>query len=130
MIIDLTDFPIGVAETERELMKLKSGKLIRELININKLRTWKMNYLIISPSILNIIELHQYFCPHGKAESDLEGLFQIGKIAEFDCYVDLYMDSKTIILQCDNQALRELRLESILGGRSSEDDRIKIKIIY
>lgn len=130
MVIDLTDVPIGVAETERELMKLKSGKLIRELININKFRTWKMNYLIIPPSILSIIELHQYFYPHGKVESDLEGLFQIGKIAEFDCYVDLYMDSKTIILQCDKQALRELRLESILGGESSEDDEIKIKIIY
>lgn len=130
MVIDLTDVPIGVAETERELMKLKSGKLIRELININKFRTWKMNYLIIPPSILSIIELHQYFYPHGKAESYLEGLFQIGKIAEFDCYVDLYLDSKTIILQCDKQALRELRLESILGGESSEDDQIKIKIIY
>jgi hypothetical protein len=130
MVIDLTDVPIGVAETERELMKLKSGKLIRELININKLRTWKMNYLIIPPSILSIIELHQYFYPSGKVESDLEGLFQIGKIAEFDCYVDLYMDSKTIILQCDKQVLRELRLESILCGESSEDDEIKIKIIY
>jgi hypothetical protein len=130
MVIDLTDVPIGVAETERKLMKLKSGKLIRELININKLRTWKMNYLIIPPSILSIIELHQYFYPHGKVESELEGLFQIGKIAEFDCYVDLYMDSKTIILQCDKQALRELRLESILDGESSEDDQIKIKVIY
>lgn len=130
MVIDLTDVPIGVAETERKLMKLKSGKLIRELININKLRTWKMNYLIIPPSILSIIELHQYFYPHGKVESELEGLFQIGKIAEFDCYVDLYMDSKTIILQCDKQALRELRLESILGGEISEDDQIKIKVIY
>jgi hypothetical protein len=40
------------------------------------------------------------------------------------------MDSKTIILQCDKQALRELRLESILGGEISEDDQIKIKVIY
>jgi hypothetical protein len=128
MIIDLTQIPIGIAETEQELMTLKSSKLVNELIKLNNCRKYKLNCITISPSILNIIELHQYFYSY-KLDKEIESPFLIGKIAEYECYVDLYFQPNILKVSCDKQSIRDIKMESILREQP-ESFEYEIEIIF
>lgn len=122
MKIDLKS-EIGIPET----MVSKSNKLIEHLVDLNKNRRYRMSYLIIPPSILNIIELSQYFYTYS-INNEIESPFLIGNVVGYDCYVDLYLPPDTIIVQCDKQSMRELKIESLLQ-KDIEDSEIEIEVI-
>lgn len=114
-----------------EQNKLKSGKLVRDLIDINKELELKRNYMIISMNVFNILELHDKF-EHlnllGR-KSDEDNLYLVGRISNFDCYLDLHMMSDTILLHYDKQSMRDMKIESILSNKKVDSDAIKIDVI-
>jgi len=122
MIIDLTNVPIGVAETHRDLYTLKSAEMYKEL---NKMER-KHNFIIMPISVYNVIECHQYFEP---CQVDInEGIFKVGNFCGYDCYVDMLILDNRIIMSKDLQSMRDNKLNSILGISDLVKD-LEIKII-
>jgi len=129
MIIDLTKVPIGISETERELLVLKSAKLVNELVNLNTSRKYKLNCIIVPPSILNIIEQHQNFYSY-ILDNEIESPFYVGSIVGYSCYVDLHIPSNVIKVNCDTQLTREIKLESIFDNKQTENYDYEIEVIF
>jgi len=122
MLIDLNDIPIGIAETHRELYMLKSAKIYKEIKKMDK----KHNFIIMPMSIYNILECHQYFEPcHVNMN---EGIFKVGDFCGYECYVDMFITDNRIILSKDKQAMRDNKINSILGISDLEKD-LEINII-
>jgi hypothetical protein len=122
MKIDLNDIPIGIAETEFELNRLKSSKICKDISNINNGR----NYLIVPMSVYNILECHSLFI--GSRIDNPTSIFKVGEIMGFDVYVDLYLKNE-IILSTDKQQMRENKINSILENTELIND-ISIDIIF
>ena len=122
MIIDLTNIPIGVAESYRELYILKSAEMYKELNKMNK----KHNFIIMPMSVYNIIECHQYF--ESCHINDNEGIFKVGNFCGYECYVDMFIKDNSIIMSHDKQSMRENKINSILGI-SDLEKYLEIKII-
>ena len=122
MLIDLNDIPIGIAETHRELYILKSAKIYKEIKKMDK----KHNFIIMPMSVYNIIECHQYF---ESCNVDVnEGIFKVGDFCGYECYVDMFITDNRIIMSKDKQALRDNKINSILGIGDLEKD-LEINII-
>lgn len=119
--------PSSISEQNR----LKSGRLVKELTDINEELEPKRNYMIVSMNIFNILELHDKF-EHlnllGR-KSDDDSLYLAGKINNFDCYLDLNMMSDTILLHYDKQSVRDIKIESILNNKKVDSGAIKIDVI-
>jgi hypothetical protein len=122
MEINLNDIPLGVAETHRELYMLKSALIYKEIKKMDK----KHNFIIMPMSIYNIIECHQYFEPCHISTSD--GIFKVGDFCGYECYVDMLLTEDRIIMSKDKQAMRENKINSILGISDLEKD-LEIDII-
>jgi hypothetical protein len=122
MIIDLTNIPIGVAENYRELYILKSAEIYKELNKMKK----KYNFIIMPISIYNIIECHQYFEPCHINNN--EGIFKVCDFCGYECYVDMFIKDNRVIMSHDKQAMRENKINSILGISDLEKD-LEIEII-
>jgi len=112
-MIDLNDIPIGVAETQRDLLLLKSAKLYKEIKKIKS----DFNYLIISMKVFNIMEHHQYFIPCITTEK--EGFFFVGEFVEMKVYVDLLLNPNEIVLKYDKSINRDKKLDQILNESKS-----------
>jgi len=134
MKIDCTKLNFGlecyVPSSMNEVNKLKSSKLVREIVNINNELEPRRNYMIISMNIFNILELSEKF-EHlnllGRKDKDC--LYLVGRIYDIDCYLDLQMMEDTILLSWDKQRARELKLESLLNGSDTDMSRLKIDVI-
>jgi hypothetical protein len=122
MIIDLTNVPIGVAETHRDLYILKSAEMYKEL---NKMER-KHNFIIMPISVYNVIECHQYFEP---CQVDIdEGIFKVGDFCGYECYVDMMITDNRIIMSKDIQSMRDNKINAILGLDKLDKD-LDIKIV-
>ncbi len=122
MIIDLTNVPIGVAETHRDLYTLKSVEMYKEL---NKMER-KHNFIIMPISVYNVIECHQYFEP---CQVDInEGIFKVGDFCGYECYVDMMITDNRVIMSKDIQSMRDNKINAILGLDKLDKD-LEIKII-
>lgn len=128
MIIDLTQIPIGISKTDKELSILKSAKLVSELINLNKGRKYNLNCITIPPSILSILESHQYFYTYNLS-NEMESPILIGKIVGYECYIDLCLPPNIIIVNCDGQLIREIKIDSILD-KQKEEFEYEIEVIF
>lgn len=124
MEIDLNDIPIGVAENQRELNILKSAKIYRELKSVKS----DFNYLIVSLSVLNILEHHQYFCPVSNSSQDT--IYYVGDFMNMRVYIDLLLHPEQIVLSYDKSILRNSKLESILDGKSEVKEELVISVYY
>jgi hypothetical protein len=122
MEININNIPIGVAETHRELYMLKSALIYKEIRKMDK----KHNFMIMPMSVYNIIECHQYFEPCHISPSD--GIFKVGDFCGYECYVDMLLTEDRIIMSKDKQAMRENKINSILGISDLEKD-LEIDII-
>jgi hypothetical protein len=122
MIIDLTNIPIGVAENYRELYILKSAEMYKELNKMKK----KYNFIIMPISVYNIIECHQYFEPCHINNNEV--IFKVGNFCGYECYVDMFIKDNRVIMSHDKQAMRENKINSILGISDLEKD-LEIEII-
>ena len=122
MIIDLTNIPIGVAESYRDLYILKSAEMYKELNKMKK----KYNFIIMPISVYNIIECHQYFEPCHINNNEV--IFKVGNFCGYECYVDMFIKDNRVIMSHDKQAMRENKINSILGISDLEKD-LEIEII-
>jgi hypothetical protein len=129
MVINLKEVPIGIAETESELNILKTYKLVKSILDISKKRKFNTKHLIIPPSVLNLIETHKLF-HHMKITEEIYSPFLVGCLSDIQCFVDLYLPPNTIILSCDEQERRDLKIESIINNYSKEEYEIEIEVIY
>ena len=121
-----------VPSSINEQNRLKSSKLVKELIDINEELEHKRNYMIIPMNVFNLLELHDKFENCNLFESIIpngDNLYLVGRIYNFDCYLDLHMMSDTILLHYDKQSMRDVKIESILNDKNLDSDAIKIDVI-
>jgi|APSaa5957512535_1039671.scaffolds.fasta_scaffold129766_2 hypothetical protein len=113
-----------------ERNRLKSSKLVKDLLKINNKMEPRRNYMVISMNVFNLLEYHDRF-EHIKLSSKKEigPLTLVGYIGGLDCYVDLNMKHNNILLHYDKQVIRNLRLESILDDSNIIDDEVEIEVI-
>lgn len=112
--------PYGIAETDFELMKLKSGVLVKDIKKMNKDEP-KRHYMIVSMNILNILETHDNFEHTHFGKLEMECITLVGRIADLDCYVDLHMKDNMILLHWDKQTMRDMKISKILGESSNKE---------
>jgi len=124
MVIDIstTSYP---NLSYRDEYRVKGNKLLTELNRINIKMSVKHNYIIIPMTVYNILEFNDNFLSV-KYESN-DGPVLVGKIGEFECYLDIYLPPNEIIVSWDKQTSRDVKLESILNGISEKEKRVKIK---
>ena len=116
MTIDLNkDDRLSYAETSFELTKLKSNKLIKEIV-IQRNKTGQ-NFMIVPMSIYNIIEANNSF-EFARLESLLseDNLRHMGSINGIEVYLDLFSPSDTITLKYDKNNMRDNKIDAILNN--------------
>ena len=116
MTIDLNkDERLGYAETSFELSKLKSNKLIKEIV-MQRNKTGQ-NFMIVPMSIYNILEANDSF-KFARLESLMseELLRHMGTINGIEIYLDLFSPSDTIILRYDKSIMRDNKIDVILNN--------------
>jgi hypothetical protein len=116
MTIDLNkDERLSYAETSFELTKLKSNKLIKEIV-IQRNKTGQ-NFMIVPMSIYNIIEANNSF-EFARLESLLseDNLRHMGSINGIEVYLDLFSPSDTITLKYDKNNMRDNKIDAILNN--------------
>lgn len=127
---DFTNIP----QSTFSLNKLKAGKLVSELKNINEDYNPKRNFMIISMNVFNILEHHDRFEHKNLLGIAFENkkdskLYLVGRISGIDCYIDLNMMEDTILLSWDKQRAREIKLESLLNDSDKDLEQLKINVI-
>ena len=116
MTIDLNkDERLGYTETSFELSKLKSNKLIKEIV-MQRNKTGQ-NFMIVPMSIYNILEANDSF-KFARLESLMseELLRHMGTINGIEIYLDLFSPSDTIILRYDKSIMRDNKIDVILNN--------------
>jgi hypothetical protein len=128
MTIDLNkDERLGYAETSFELSKLKSNKLIKEII-MQRNKTGQ-NFMIVPMSIYNILEANDSFV-FARLESLMseELLRHMGSINGIEVYLDLFSPSDTITLRYDKSIMRDNKIDVILNDSKLKEE-IEITVL-
>lgn len=128
MLIDLNkDVNLSYAETSFELSKLKSNKLIKEIV-MQRNKTGQ-NFMIVPMSIYNILEANDSF-KFARLESlmDEEPLRHMGTINGIEVYLDLFSPSDTITLRYDKSIMRDNKIGSILNDEKLKEE-IEITVL-
>jgi hypothetical protein len=128
MTIDLNkDERLGYAETSFELSKLKSNKLIKEII-MQRNKTGQ-NFMIVPMSIYNILEANDSF-KFARLESLMseELLRHMGSINGIEVYLDLFSPSDTITLRYDKSIMRDNKIDAILNDSKLKEE-IEITVL-
>jgi hypothetical protein len=128
MTIDLNkDESLGYAETSFELSKLKSNKLIKEII-MQRNKTGQ-NFMIVPMSIYNILEANDSF-KFARLESLMseEMLRHMGSINGIEVYLDLFSPSDTITLRYDKSIMRDNKIDVILNDSKLKEE-IEITVL-
>ena len=128
MTIDLNkDERLGYAETSFELSKLKSNKLIKEIV-MQRNKTGQ-NFMIVPMSIYNILEANKSFQFSSITSlMDEDPLRHMGSICGIEVYLDLFSPSDTIILKYDKSIMRDNKIDAILNGEELKEE-IEITIL-
>jgi len=128
MTIDLNkDERLGYAETSFELSKLKSNKLIKEIV-MQRNKTGQ-NFMIVPMSIYNILEANDSFV-FARLESLMseELLRHMGSINGIEVYLDLFSPSDTITLRYDKSIMRDNKIDAILNDSKLKEE-IEITVL-
>lgn len=128
MTIDLNkDERLSYAETSFELSKLKSNKLIKEIV-MQRNKTGQ-NFMIVPMSIYNIIEANNSF-EFARLESLLseDNLRHMGSIDGIEVYLDLFSPSDTITLRYDKSIMRDNKINAILNDSKLKEE-IEITVL-
>lgn len=131
MRIDCNGIPLGISTSVYELNKLKSGKLVRNLMEINDKMEPRRNYMVMSMNVFNIIEHHDNFDHKNLLglKKELTALTLVGSLCGLDCYIDLHMKNNNILLFYDKQISRNLKLETLLDNNKLIEEKVEIKVI-
>lgn len=129
MEIDLSRMPLGQVDSLYDLDRMRAGYIMKDINNLNDSCEIKYNYMIISMFVYNILEHHPAFLSKKIKDSDSDGLWNVGTIFGYECYLDMYMSPDQISVFYDKQITRDLKIDSILDGRIIPDTKVDIKII-
>jgi hypothetical protein len=129
MEIDLSKMPLGQVDSLYDLDRMKAGYIMKDINKINESCEIKYNYMIIPMSVYNILEHHPAFLNKKIKESESDGLWNIGTIFGYECYLDMLMPIDQISIYYNKQIARDLKLDSILEGRVIPETKVDITII-
>jgi hypothetical protein len=129
MEIDLSKMPLGQVDSLYDLDRMKAGYIMKDINKINDSCEIKYNYMIIPMSVYNILEHHPAFLNKKIKESESDGLWNIGTIFGYECYLDMLMPTDQISIYYNKQIARDLKLDSILEGRVIPETKVDITII-
>lgn len=128
MEIDLSRMPLGQVDSLYDLDRMKAGYIMKDINNLNNSCEIKYNYMIIPMHVYNILEHHPSFLSKKIKDSEPDGLWNVGSIFGYECYLDMYMSPDQISVFYDKQITRDLKIDSILDGRVIPD-KVDITII-
>jgi len=128
MEIDLSKMPLGQVDSLYDLDRMKAGYIMKDINKLNESCEIKYNYMIIPMSVYNILEHHPSFISR-KIESELDGLWNVGTIFGYECYLDMLMPTDQISVYYNKQIARDLKIDSILEGRIIPETKVDITII-
>ena len=129
MEIDLSRIPLGQVDSLYDLDRMKAGYIMKDINKLNESCEIKYNYMIIPMSVYNILEHHPAFLNKKIKESESDGLWNIGTILGYECYLDMLMPIDQISIYYNKQIARDLKLDSILEGRVIPETKVDITII-
>lgn len=129
MEINLRNLPLGQIDSLYDLDRMKAGYIIKGINKLNESREIEYNNIVIPMSIYNILEHHTSFLSKKITESKSDGLWNIGSIFGYECYLDMLMPTDQISIFYDKQIARDIKIDSILEGRIIAETKIDIKII-
>jgi hypothetical protein len=104
----------------------------KQLIDIIKdiCKKTNMNKLIVSPTILTIIESSKDFNHISNMNVNyLESPILMGIISNIDCYIDFRISLTDVILKHDEKTIRDIKINSIIDN-IEEEYEIKLEVIY
>jgi hypothetical protein len=104
----------------------------KQLIDIIKdiCKKTNMNKLIVSPTILTIIESSKDFNHISNMNVNyLESPILMGIISNIDCYIDFRISLTDVILKHDEKTIRDIKINSIINN-IEEEYEIKLEVIY
>lgn len=129
MEIDLSRMPLGQVDSLYDLDRMKAGYIMKDINKLNESCEIKYNYMIIPMTVYNILEHHPAFLTKKIKESEPDGLWSVGTIFEYECYLDMHMPADQISVYYDKQITRDLKIDSILEGRIIPETKVDITII-
>jgi hypothetical protein len=129
MEIDLSRMPLGQVDSLYDLDRMKAGYIMKDINKINESCEIKYNYMVIPMCVYNILEHHPSFLSKKIQESDSDGLWNVGTIFGYECYLDMHIASDQISIYYNKQITRDLKIDSILDDRIIPETKIDITII-
>ena len=129
MEIDLRDLPLGQLDSSYDFERMIAGRIMRDINKLNESCEIKYNYMIIPMSIYNILEHHPSFLSKKITESESDGLWNVGYIFGYECYLDMIMSTDQISIYYNKQIARDLKIDSILEDRMIPVTKVDITII-
>lgn len=129
MEIDLRDLPLGQLDSSYDFERMIAGRIMRDINKLNESCEIKYNYMIIPMSIYNILEHHPSFLSKKITESESDGLWNVGTIFGYECYLDMIMPTDQISIYYNKQIARDLKIDSILEDRMIPVTKVDITII-
>ena len=129
MEIDLSRMPLGQVDSLYDLDRMKAGYIMKDINKLNESCEIKYNYMIIPMTVYNILEHHPAFLNRKIKESEPDGLWNVGTIFEYECYLDMHMSADQISVYYNKQIARDLKIDSILEGRIIPETKVDITII-
>ena len=129
MEIDLSKIPLGQLYCQNDMDRMKDGYIMRDINKLNDSCDIKYNYMIIPMSVYNILEHHPSFLSLKIKDSEPDGLWKVGTIFGYECYLDMYMPIDQISIYYNKQITRDLKIDSILEGRIIPETKVDITII-
>lgn len=130
MKIDLTNIPsnLNLSLSDKDILRLQSNSFMKgiKVLSTDYNLQHTHNFIIMPISIYNIVENHPKFTACQVNVTD--GIFKVGELYGYDCYVDMTIFDNRIIISKNLQATRENKINSILGLENLQKD-LEIDII-
>jgi hypothetical protein len=121
MIIDLS----SIIENNYIESYKKKSKIITE-----KLKKYNNGYILIVPiNIFNILQMDDRFIDYEPdiAVAFVTGIYKVGEICGFECYVDIFIKSDEILITYDKLTMRDNKIDYLLNNNNLiEEKRVKI----
>lgn len=119
MIIDLS----SILEKDDYIKNYQA----KSKIIMDNLKGYDNGYiLIISINILNILEMDDRFIDEINIGIDI-GIYKVGEICGFECYVDMFMKPNEILITYDKTKMRDNKIDYLLNNHNLiEEKRVKI----
>lgn len=128
MEIDLSRMPLGQVDSLYDLDRMKAGYIMKDINKLNESCKIKYTYMIIPMYVYNILEHHPAFLSNKIKESE-DGMWSVGTIFGYECYLDMKIPSDQISVYYNKQIARDLKIDSILEGRIIPETKVDITII-